>query len=46
MSFMKKDVNLGLLVLIVASIVLFAGFSVYYQSTFRDISMDYKNIKQ
>ncbi len=43
MSFMKKDVNLGLLVLIVASIALFAGFSVYYQSTFRDISMDYKN---
>src|SRR3989338_3190756 len=43
MSFMKKDVNLGLLVLIVASIILFTGFSVYYQSTFRDISMDYKN---
>ena len=43
MAFMKKDVNLGLLILIVASIILFAGFSVYYQSTFKDISIDYKN---
>src|SRR3989338_228795 len=42
MSFMKKDVNLGLLILIVASILLFAGFSVYYQTTFKDISLDYK----
>ncbi len=43
MSFMKKDVNLGLLILVVASIILFTGFSVYYQTTFKDISMDYKN---
>lgn len=42
MAFMKKDVNLGLLILIIASILLFAGFSVYYQTTFKDISLDYK----
>ena len=42
MAFMKKDVNMALLVLIVAAVLLFAGFSVYYQSSFRDISLDYK----
>ena len=42
MAFMKKDVNMGLLVLIIASIVLFSAFSVYYQTTFKDISLEYK----
>ena len=42
MTFMKKDVNLGLLVLIIASILLFSGFSVYYQSAFKDVSLEYK----
>src|SRR3990167_363378 len=42
MAFMKKDVNMTLLLLIVAAVLLFAGFSVYYQSSFRDISLDYK----
>ena len=42
MAFMKKDVNLGLLVLIVASIILFSGFSVYYQTTFKDVSIEYQ----
>lgn len=42
MAFMKKDVNMGLLVLIIASIVLFSAFSVYYQTTFNDISLEYK----
>jgi len=42
MAFMKRDVNLGLLVLIVASIILFSGFSVYYQTTFKDVSLEYQ----
>src|SRR3989339_845138 len=42
MAFMKKDVNLGLLVLIIAAIIVFSGFTVYYQTSFRDISLDYK----
>jgi len=43
MAFMKRDVNLGFLVLIIASIILFSGFSVYYQTTFKDVSLEYKN---
>ena len=43
MAFMKRDVNLGLLVLIIASIILFSGFTVYYQTTFKDISLEYEN---
>ena len=41
MTFMKKDVNFGLLVLIIVSILLFSGFSVYYQTTFKDVSLEY-----
>ncbi len=43
MAFMKKDVNVVLLVLIVASILIFSGFTVYYQTTFKDVSLEYKN---
>ena len=42
MTFMKKDVNLGLLVLIIASILLFSGFTVYYQTAFKDVSLEYQ----
>ena len=42
MAFMKKDVNFGLLILIVVSILLFSGFSVYYQTTFKDVSLEYQ----
>jgi|TARA_B100000315_G_C14583465_1_gene591717 chromosome segregation ATPase len=42
MAVMKKDVNIGLLILIIASIILFSGFSVYYQTTFKDVSLEYK----
>jgi len=42
MAFMKRDVNLGLLILIIFSIFLFSGFSVYYQTTFKDISLEYQ----
>ena len=43
MAFMKKDVNVVLLVLIVVAILVFSGFTVYYQTTFRDVSLEYKN---
>ena len=43
MAFMRRDVNLTLLVLIIISIVIFAGFSVYYQTRFKDVSLEYKN---
>lgn len=43
MAFMKRDVNFGLLILIIVSIVLFSGFSVYYQTTFQDVSLEYQN---
>lgn len=43
MAFMKKDVNVVLLFLIVASILIFSGFTVYYQTTFKDVSLEYKN---
>jgi|TARA_Y100000031_G_scaffold155248_2_gene205322 chromosome segregation ATPase len=42
MAFMRKDVNLGLLLLIIVSILLFAGFSVYYQTSFKDVSLEYQ----
>ena len=42
MGVMKRDVNLGLLLLIIVSIVLFAGFSVYYHSSFKDVSLEYQ----
>jgi len=42
MAFMKRDVNLGLLLLIIVTIVLFSAFSVYYQTTFKDVSLEYQ----
>jgi len=42
MAFMKRDVNIGLLILIIASIILFSGFSVYYQTTFKGVSLEYQ----
>src|SRR3989338_8805666 len=43
MAFMKKDVNVVLLLLIIESILVFSGFTVYYQTTFKDVSIEYKN---
>ena len=42
MAVMKKDVNIGLLFLIVATLLMFSGFTVYYQTTFKNISQNYK----
>ncbi len=42
MAYMKKNVNFGFFLLLVASLICFAGLSVYYQTTFKDLYMDYK----
>ena len=42
MAVMKKDVNLGLLLLIVAALVMFSGFTVYYQTTFKNVSKSFE----
>ena len=41
MSFIKKNVNLGLLFLIVASLIAFSAFSVYYQNKFKELNEEY-----
>ena len=43
MDFMKKNVNFVLLFLIVASLVLFTGFAVYYQTVLKDITLEYND---
>src|SRR3989338_3515721 len=43
MAIMKRDVNLGLLLLIVAALLVFSGFTVYYQTTFKNLSTTYQN---
>ena len=42
MAYMKKNVNFGFFLLLVACLICFAGLSVYYQTTFKDLYMDYK----
>ena len=42
MAVMKKDVNLGLLLLIVAALIMFSGFTVYYQTTFKNVSESFE----
>ena len=39
---MRRDVNLGLLLLIIAAILMFSGFTVYYQATFKNLSKTYQ----
>ena len=43
MAAMRRDVNLGLLLLIVAALLMFSGFTVYYQTTFKNLSTTYQN---
>ncbi|HII16608.1 TPA: hypothetical protein HA361_01720 [Candidatus Woesearchaeota archaeon] len=38
---MRKDVNFGLLLLIVAVLITFAGFTTYYQSVFSTVESNY-----
>lgn len=42
MAIMKRDVNVGLLLLIVAALLMFSGFTVYYQTTFKNVSRSYE----
>ena len=42
MSIMKKDLNMGLLLLIVAALLMFSGFTVYYQTTFKNVSKSFE----
>src|SRR3989338_4693861 len=42
MGVMKRDVNLGLLLLIVAALIMFSGFTVYYQTTFKNVSKSFE----
>ncbi|MBU4492853.1 MAG: hypothetical protein KKA61_00620 [Nanoarchaeota archaeon] len=39
---MKKNVNFGFFLLLIATLISIAGLSVYYQTTFKDLYMDYK----
>ncbi|HLD42985.1 MAG TPA: hypothetical protein VJB08_03280 [Candidatus Nanoarchaeia archaeon] len=41
MAFMKQNVNLGLLLLIIVVMISFTGFTVFYQKTFEGLSQDY-----
>ena len=42
MAIMKRDVNLGLLLLIAAALLMFSGFTVYYQTTFKNVSKSFE----
>ena len=42
MAYMKRNVNFGLILLIVATLLLFAGFTVYYQITYAGLSEEYQ----
>ncbi len=41
MAVMKKDVNFVFFILIIATVVSFAGFTAYYQVSFRNINEEY-----
>lgn len=43
MSYLKRNVNFGLLLLIIATLILFTGFSIYYQKTFTNLSVSYES---
>ncbi|MBI2135434.1 hypothetical protein HYU09_05570, partial [Candidatus Woesearchaeota archaeon] len=43
MAFLKKDVNLRLIFLILALIITITVFSIFYQDKFKSISSDYEN---
>ena len=39
---MRRDINLGLLLLIAAVLLMFSGFTVYYQATFKNVTRSYE----
>ena len=42
MAYMKRNVNFGFFLLLIATLLSLAGLSIYYQTTFKDLYMDYK----
>lgn len=42
-TFMKKNVNMGLLFLLIATLVCFAAFAIYYQQTYLGLINEYEN---
>jgi len=42
MAYMKRNVNFGFFFLLIATLMSLAGLSIYYQTTFKDLYMDYK----
>ena len=42
MAYMKRNVNFGFFFLLIATLISLAGLSIYYQTTFKDLYMDYK----
>jgi len=42
MAYMKRNVNFGFFLLLIATLISLAGLSLYYQATFKDLYMDYK----
>ncbi len=43
MAYMKKNVNFGFFLLLVATLICLTGLSIYYQTTFKDLYNDYRN---
>ena len=43
MAIMKKDVNFGLIMLVIATLVAFAGFATYYSATFQNLTDNYQS---
>ncbi len=41
MSYMKKNLNFGLLALVLGMIMVFIGFTLYYQQTFNNLAANY-----
>ena len=42
MAYMKRNVNFGFFLLLIATLLSLAGLSIYYQTTFKDLYTDYK----
>jgi len=42
MAYMKRNVNFGFFFLLIATLISLAGLSIYYQTRFKDLYMDYK----
>ena len=42
MAYMKRNVNFGFFFLLIATLISLASLSIYYQTTFKDLYMDYK----